>query len=130
METIRQTVVFDCPAHAFYAAFLDSSEHAEVTGAAAAIYPHVGGRYSAYNNELIGRFTQLVEDRLIMMQWRAAMPGWPEDHYATVVLELQQSSDGTTVEFEISDVPSELVAAIELGWQQLFWEPLAAYFAW
>jgi activator of HSP90 ATPase len=130
METIRQTIVFDCPAHAFYAAFLDSSELAEITSSPAAIYPHVGGSYAAYDHQLTGRFTRLIEDQLIVMEWRATLPSWPDDHNAMVVMELYQSSDGTTVEFQIQDVPGELVSAIEAAWQELFWEPFEAYFAW
>ncbi len=130
METIRQTIVFDCPAHAFYATFLDPTEYLEFTGAPATIEPHVGGRYAAYNGELAGEFTQLVEDQLIVMKWRSAMEGWPEDHQAVVSLELYQSSDGTTVEFEASDVPEALAPAIEAGWEELFWTPLQKHFAW
>jgi len=130
METIRQTIVFDCPAHAFYATFLDASELTELTGVPATIEPHIGGRYSAYGGELTGQFTQLIEDRLIVMKWRSDLPDWPEDHDAVVSLELDQSSDGTTVEFEASDVPAELAPAIAAAWQELFWKPLQECFAW
>jgi activator of HSP90 ATPase len=130
METIRQTIVFDCPAHAFYATFLDAGEHAEITGAPAAIYPHVGGSYMAYGGEVRGQFTRLIEDQLIVMRWRPTLAAWPEDHYAVLAMELYQSSDGTTVEFEISEVPGELAEAIAASWEELFWQPLGAYFAW
>ncbi len=130
METIRQTVVIDCPAHAVYEAFMDQDEHEELTGAPAVIEATVGGRYQAYNGDLEGEFTRLEPDRLIILRWRSQMPGWPEDHYAVVEMELIQSSDGTTVEFTASDVPAHCADSVEAGWTDYYWEPLGRRFAW
>lgn len=130
MEDLHQSLVFDCPAHAFYETFLDEEEHAELTGATASIDPREGGHYAAFNYELTGEFIKLVPDELIIMNWRSNIEDWPEDHDALVRIELFQSSDGTTVEFEIIGVPEELAPAIEEGWQTLFWEPLQRHFAW
>lgn len=130
METIHQTVVFDCPAHAFYETFLDEDQHAEIIGSTANIQPYPGGNYQAFEDESQGEFTRLVPDRLIVMRWRSAMEGWPEDHFAVISMELFQSSDGTTVEFEMSDVPGELAPAVEEGWENLLWAPFLRHFAW
>ncbi len=130
METLHQSIVLDCPAHAVYTAFTDSEEHAEITGLPASIEPEVGGEYTAYNGELQGVFTRLELDTLIVMRWKTVMPDWPEDHFAVVELELWQSSDGTTVEFTISDVPSACAAAVEAGWEDFYWEPLRKHFTW
>jgi activator of HSP90 ATPase len=130
METIRQTITVDCPAHAVYEAFMDQEEHAELTGAPAIIQNQVGGDYSAYNDELVGEFTELVPDELIALAWRSTMPDWPEDHFAEVSLELSQSYDGTTIEFVASQVPSECVDAVVEGWQNYYWNPLIRRFCW
>jgi activator of HSP90 ATPase len=127
---IHQTITIDCPAHAVYQAFTDEDEHAEITGAPASIDPTVGGAYSAYNDELTGEFTRLVPDELIVMEWRAEMEGWPPDHYAIASIELIQSSDGTTVEFILTDVPPDCVEAVDEGWRDYYWEPMGRYFAW
>jgi activator of HSP90 ATPase len=130
MEKIRQDVIIDCPAHAVYEAFLNEDQHADFTGSNASIEPKVGGIYSAYDDDLSGEFMRLVPDQLIVMQWKSNMPGWPEEHFATVEMELFQSSDGTTVELNIVDVPAELAAEIEAGWREYYWEPLQRWCAW
>lgn len=124
METIHQTVIIDCPAHAVYDAFTDAGLHADITHADAEIDPQAGGIYSAYGGELTGEFSTLIPDRQIVMQWRSAMDGWPEDHYAVVNMEFFQSSDGTTIDFTLTDVPGEVAEAIEEGWYEFYWEPM------
>jgi activator of HSP90 ATPase len=130
METIRQTVVVDCPAHAIYEAFMNQTQHAELTGAPALIENRIGGLYAAYNEDLVGEFTKLVPDEWIVLLWRSEMPTWPEDHFAVISLELSQSYDGTTIEFTASDVPEQCADAIIEGWQDMYWEPLQRKFSW
>lgn len=130
METIHQSFVFDCPAHAFYDTFLSGEDLSEVTGSPASIEPYEGGIYAAFNGEIQGWLTRLHDDQEIAFDWRSTMEDWPEDHFAHARLELFQSSDGTTVEIEMTDVPTAFAPAIEAGWQELFWEPLQRHFAW
>lgn len=130
METIKQTAEFDCPAHAVYEALTDAGITEDFTKAPAEIDAKVDGRYSAYSGDLEGRFTKLIPDELIAMQWRANMDGWPEDHYSVVTIELFQSSDGTELQFTQSDIPAECVEEIAEGWMDYFWEPMQKLFAW
>jgi activator of HSP90 ATPase len=124
METIQQSVIIDCPAHAVYQFFTDSREHTELTKALADIEPRIGGNFSSYNGELQGQFTRLVPDEIIVMLWRSTMPDWPEEHFAVLSLELFQSGEGTTVEMTLGDVPGECLDAVEEGWQDYYWLPL------
>jgi activator of HSP90 ATPase len=124
MKTITQSVVFDCPAHAFYRAFMNEAEHEKFTQAAAHIEPKVGGAYTAYDEGLVGEFIRLVPDELIALKWRCVMDGWPEDHYSTVTIELHQSSDGVEVELIQTGVPEACYESIAAGWHEFYWEPL------
>ncbi len=121
---VRQTILIDCPAHAVYAAFTDADEHAEITGAAAHIDPRVGGAYGSYDDAFLGEFTHLDPDHRIVMQWRSTDEDWPDDHWAVISLGLEQSSDGTTIEFVASDVPSEFAEAVDQLWEEMFWQPM------
>ncbi|HVE80990.1 MAG TPA: SRPBCC family protein [Candidatus Dormibacteraeota bacterium] len=124
MKTIKQSVIFDCPAHAVYAAFMSEKKHAEFTHAPASIEPKVGGKYTAYEDGLVGEFIKLVPDELIGMKWRCVMDGWPEDHYSTITIELNQTSDGTELELTQTDVPDACEESIAAGWHEFYWEPM------
>jgi activator of HSP90 ATPase len=131
MESVRQVLIFDCPAHAVYEAFTDVEQHEEVTGAEASIDAVVGGEYHAYDDELVGEFTLLDPDSRIVMRWRPeGVEGWPEGHFAVVAIELTQSSDGTTVEMDITDIPLSFGEAVDGWWQEYYWQPLEKLTAW
>lgn len=130
MESIKQVVDFDAPAHAVYEALTDADITAEFTEAPAEIEPVKGGKYSAFGGDLAGEFTRLVPDELLAMRWRAVMEGWPDDHYSVVTIELFQSSDGTELQFMQTDIPAPCVDDIAEGWMDYFWEPMQKHFAW
>lgn len=130
MDIVRQTITIDCPAHAVYSFFTDQEQHAEITGADATIDPVAGGQFSAYDGELTGEYTKLVLDQLIVMRWKSAMEEWPPEEYAVLSLEFLQSSDGTTVELIMTDVPEGCAEAVDAGWYDHYWEPLQKEFCW
>lgn len=130
MNVVSQTVIIDCPAAAVYGFFVDAQEHSEITGASASIDPRPGGLFSSCEGEIDGQFTQLLPGELIVMKWRANLEEWPKAEYAVLSLELFQSSDGTTVEMLMTDVPESCAEAVDQIFYEYFWQPLQREFAW
>ncbi|KAG8011573.1 Activator of 90 kDa heat shock protein ATPase-like protein 1 [Nibea albiflora] len=61
------------------------------------------------NQELLdgnisGEFTQLVPDQRIEMRWRFRT--WPSEHYATIILDLEDQGDETELRMECQGVPA------------------------
>ena len=69
-ESIRVSALFSAPPGRIYEAWLSSEEHAMMTGGAASIEPHVGGRHSAWDGYIHGETVVLEPERRIVQTWR------------------------------------------------------------
>ncbi len=123
-RNIDQSVTFEAGPHEVYEALMDSSKHAQFTGAAANISPETGGQFTAYDGLISGTNRELVPGQRIVQSWRISTDGWPEDHYSTVVFSLDSVEGGTRLTFTQTGVPAQCYDNINQGWHDHYWEKL------
>lgn len=127
-ETIRQTVVVDAAPEEVYDAYVDMKKHAEFTGSPASGNSKVGGRFTAWDGYITGKFVRLERGTRIVHEWRTTE--WPEG-YPPSTVELTFKGKGRKTELTMvhSKAPAEQAEEYARGWAEYYWEPLKRHFA-
>ncbi len=128
-KTIEQTVRFDAPAREVYEAYVRAKHHAAFTGAKASSTPKPGGKMSAWDGYVRGRYLQLIPGKRIVQTWKSQT--WPRGADDSI-LDLRLKSKGkktelTMVHSGIPAKPSSLAKGFTSGWHTSYWKPLATY---
>ncbi len=111
-----------------YDAWLDSLAHTEMTGGEANVSEEIGGNVSAWDGYISGRNIELVPGERIVQSWRTSE--FSDEHEDSIItLTLEEVEDGTRLTLEHTNVPDEQRSYEEGGWQENYFEPMAAYFA-
>ncbi len=121
-KTIKQIVVFKASSHEVYEALMNSKKHSQFTGDVAKISTKAGGKISAYSGYIEGKNLELVKDKKIVQEWRAA--DWPENHFSKATFLLEETKDGCKLTFTQENVPDKFAKAIGDGWHEHYWEPM------
>jgi len=125
---IKQTVVIPASPKEVYEAYINPEKHAEFTGAKATGKPKVGGKYTAWDGYIFGKFLVLEDGKRVVQEWTTT--DW-EDGYEASKLELTfcQVPKGTEIVMVHSNVPKAQANEIEQGWTEFYWNPLKEYFS-
>jgi len=105
---IRQTVIIDATPAQVYQAYVDPKKHAAFTGQSATGTARVGGRFTAGDGYINGRYLELEKGKKILHEWRTTE--WPEG-YPPSLLELRLEAKGRRTELTMvhTKVPEEQV---------------------
>jgi activator of HSP90 ATPase len=126
-KNIFQTATIKATAQEVYEALLDENKHAAFTGAEAIIGNKVKGKFSVYDGYCHGYNIELVKNEKIVQAWHFAEDGWPDEHFSTCTFLLEQIGNETKLTFTQTDVPEHKVTALEGGWKEYYWKPLADF---
>nr|XP_002123110.1 activator of 90 kDa heat shock protein ATPase homolog 1-like [Ciona intestinalis] len=85
-----------------------------------------GGRFSLFDGNVTGDFTEIIQDKKISMRWR--FKSWPNAHFSNATLTFTQKPDGTEVKLEQLGVPQEQVEATRMGWRNYYWTAIKMTF--
>src|SRR5688572_10615748 len=114
VETIRQSVTIPAPPLEVYRALVDSTTHADFTGAEATGETRVGATFTAWDGYITGRHLALEEGRRIAQEWSTTE--WPEGHPpSTVEFTLAAVEDGTELTLLHTGVPAEQADSYRQG---------------
>ena len=125
---IKQTVMLDASPAEVYEAYADPKKHSAFTGQGATGKPKVGGKFTAGDEYITGKFLELEKGKKILQEWTTTE--WPEG-YPPSLLELRIRAKGKRTELTMihSRVPEEQVKYYAEGWKEWYWGPLKKYFA-
>ncbi len=125
--TIKQTVLIDAKPLEVYEAYVDPKKHAAFTGQGATATPKVGGRFTAGDEYIAGKFLELEKGKKILQEW--ATTEWPKGYPPSLLmLTLKAKGKKTELTMVHSKVPEEQVEYYAEGWKEYYWEPLKKYF--
>ena len=65
-------------------------------------------------------------EKQIVMQWR--QKSWPDEHYSTVTLDLDQTEDGTELTLTQTGVPEAEYEKTVEGWKRYYWDAIKQTF--
>ncbi len=120
--SIRQSVEITARPHDVYEVLMDPEKHSELTGDVAVIERKVNGKFSAFGGYAKGKFRELIQDKRIILLWRAN--DWRKDKFSTVTIILKPTKTGTLLEFIQTDVPEEFAEDVDQGWHEFYWKPM------
>jgi len=127
-STIKQTALFDATPLQVYEAYVDPRKHAAFTGQSATGTAKIGGRFTAGDGYISGKYLALEKGKRILHEWTTTE--WPEG-YPSSILELTLKAKGKKTELTMvhSKVPEEQVDYYAEGWKEYYWKPLQEYLA-
>jgi len=125
---IRQTVLIDAGPAEVFEAYVDPKKHAAFTGQSATGSPRVGGKFTAGDGYISGKYLELEKGKRILHEWTTTE--WPAG-YPPSILELRLKAKGKKTELTMLHVkvPKEQVEYYTEGWKEFYWTPLKKYFA-
>jgi uncharacterized protein YndB with AHSA1/START domain len=113
-----------------FAAWLDSKEHAAMTGGAATtatIEPAVGGEFQAWGDYITGTTLEIDAPRRIVQAWRTIE--FPPDHDpSTIVVTFEPEGTDTLLTITHTAIPTGQGVVYEEGWKEHYFIPMIEYF--
>ena len=122
-KTIKQVVTIDAGPDEVYQAYVDPKKHEEFTGSPATGTSRVGGRFTAWDGYISGKWLELEKGERIVHEWTTTE--WP-DGYPPSVVEIELKAKGGRTELMIlhRKAPAEQAKMYAEGWIEYYWEPM------
>jgi activator of HSP90 ATPase len=110
-----------------YEAYVDPKKHSEFTASKATGKPVVGGKFTAWDGYISGKFLELEEGKRVVQEW---MSTDFSEGYLPSKLELTFCAvpKGTEITMVHSNVPKDQEDETSEGWIEFYWEPMKKYF--
>ncbi len=127
VTTIEQKTVIPASPSRVYEAYTDAKKHRAFTDSKTTGKAVVGGKFTAWDGYIFGKYLELQKDKRIVQEWMTT--DWPEGYPSSkLVLTLREVPEGTEIVMVHSSVPVEQAEEIAEGWVEFYWNPLKAYF--
>ena len=127
LEVIRQKVMIDATPEEVYEAYVNPKKHAEFTGSPATGTPRAGGKFTAWDGYISGKFLELEEGKKVVHEWMTTE--WPTGYPPSLVeLTFKEKERKTELTMIHSRAPAEQAKEYAQGWKDYYWEPLKEYF--
>jgi len=128
LTKIEQTINFSVPASEIYLAYMDENLHSVITNSEAIINAKKGGRMSAYDGYISGKFSELEKDKLIIQTWKAEEEKWGNQDFSTLTLIFEGDNNSCSVKMIHEGFPIELKKYFEDGWIEHYWNLFTDFF--
>jgi activator of HSP90 ATPase len=110
-----------------YQAYIDPKKHSQFTGSEATGKPVVGGKFTAWDGYISGKFLELEEDKRVVQEWTST--DFPEGASPSrLELTFREVPKGTEIVMIHSNVPKDQEDETAEGWTEFYWEPMKQYF--
>jgi activator of HSP90 ATPase len=127
VRTIKQKVVFPASPKEVYDAYVDPKKQSKFTGAKATGKPMVGGKFTAWDGYISGKYLELEDGKRVVQEWTSS--DFPEGHNSKLELCFNKVPEGTELVMVHSNVPEEQANDAADGWIEWYWDPLKKYFS-
>ncbi len=125
--TIKQTINIPASPEEVYEAFVDPKRHTEFTGSKATGKAKAGGKFTAWDGYIYGKFLEFEPGKCLVQEWQTT--DWPEGYPPSqFALTFKKTSEGTEITMVNSNVPKEQEEELTEGWNEFYWKPLKEYF--
>ena len=128
VRTIKQKVIIPASPKDVYDAYVDPKKHSQFTGSKATGKAEVGGKYTAWDGYIFGKYLELDEGKRVVQEWTST--DFPEGAGPSrLELCFNKVPEGTELVMVHSDVPEEQADETAEGWIEWYWNPLKKYFS-
>jgi activator of HSP90 ATPase len=128
LTTIKQKVIIPkVTPKEVYEAYVDPKKQSDFTDSPAKGEPVVGGKFTAWDGYISGKFLELEEGKKVVQEWIST--DFPENASPSrLELTFRAVPKGTEIVMVHSNVPKDQEAETAEGWTEFYWEPLKEYF--
>jgi len=110
-----------------YQAYIDPKKHSQFTDSEATGKPVVGGKFTAWDGYISGKFLELEEGKHVVQEWKST--DFPEGASPSrLELTFREVPKGTEIVMIHSNVPKDQEDETAEGWTEFYWEPMKQYF--
>ncbi|CDH50866.1 chaperone activator aha1 [Lichtheimia corymbifera JMRC:FSU:9682] len=124
--TLEDTVEFQTSAHELYETLLDTQRVCAWTRCPAKISKEKGSKFELFNGNVRGELLDAVPDKKIVQSWR--LQSWPEGHFSTVTMTLDQGNDSVQLHVKQTGVPIGEEELTERNWTGYYWRSIKQTF--
>jgi len=125
--TLKQKVIIPATPEEVYEAFVDPKKHAAFTGSKATGKAKVGGKFTAWDGYIYGKFLQFEPGKCLVQEMQ--MTDWPEGSQPSrFELTFKKVPEGTEITMVHSNIPAAQKEDLAEGWEDFYWKPLKKYF--
>ena len=117
---------FPVPPGRMYEAWLNSEDHAGMTGGDASCSDAEGEEFMAWDGYITGRNIELVKDRKIVQRWRTSEFN-ETDPDSELIIEIRETEGGCELTLTHKEIP-EGQPDYEQGWIDNYFIPMKEYF--
>jgi uncharacterized protein YndB with AHSA1/START domain len=128
VRTIKQKVVISASPKEVYDAYVDPKKHSEFIGSKATGKAVVGGKYTAWDGYIFGKYLELDDGKRVVQEWTST--DFPKgSDPSRLELCFNKVPTGTELVMVHSNVPEEQADEAAEGWIEWYWNPLKEYFS-
>lgn len=125
-KTIQQSVKFSASPERLFTIYVNSKQHGAATHSTASVSRKVGGKFTAFNEALVGKMLAIVPNRMIVQSWRGS--DWKKSEPDSIlILTFSKASRGARLGLVHANIPDRHYAGIRRGWTKYYWNPWRAY---
>ena len=125
-ESLELKVTFNVKPHEIYKAWLDSKQHAKMTGGDAECGKLIGDSFTTWDGYISGKNIDLKPNQEIVQSWRTSQFN-ENDEDSYLKIQLREIKNGTELILIHSNIP-EGQTQYEQGWKEHYFEPMNNYF--
>jgi uncharacterized protein YndB with AHSA1/START domain len=127
LTTLIQKVVIPASPEEVYEAFVDPKKHSEFTGAKATGRAKIGGKFTAWDGYISGKYLAFEPGKCLAQEWQST--DWPEGYPPSKFeLTFKAIPQGTEVTMTHSSIPESQKEELAEGWEEWYWTPLKKFF--
>jgi len=117
---------FVCRPVDLFECFVEPNRVKAYAGGDSQISREKGGKFKLFSGSVEGENVEVDSPRKLVQKWRFS--SWPEGHYSTVTLLLEEKDGKTILKLEQSGVPNDDRERAERGWQTNFFQRIKGVF--
>jgi len=117
---------FFCTPRDLYESLLFPGRVKAYAGTDAEVSMEKGGKFKLFGGSVVGENLELIPDKKIVQKWRFS--SWPEGHYSTVTIDLEDNKGKTGVTLQQTNVPEKDKERTEGGWKDNFFRRIKGIF--
>ena len=127
MERIKISSRIPTYPRKLYRAWLSSKEHSNFTGGEAKINPKIGGKMSAWDGYITGKFVEFKVNKKIVQTWRSSdFRDASEDSILTITF--NKIDNGTKITLLHTNIPDGQGERYKKGCKEFYFTPMKKYF--
>jgi len=125
-ESFTLTEKFRCRPVDLFECFVEPNRVRAYAGGDAIVSREKGGKFSLFGGSVEGENIDVDYPKKLVQKWR--FNTWPEGHYSTVTITLEEKDGKTVCKLTQAGVPREDRERTERGWASNFWSRIKGVF--